>query len=444
MALEWLASLLVLPCLLLLIRLMRQIFSDWYAPAILFPLVWIVGMGVPLLFAPEYSNWPLGVWILGVMLGVFSLCCHFGYQKEIAGISPSAPSAGSQTQTPALFSESNTRILVLALALCIGMGCLALDILLKEGGKAWIDMISVETWVEIGAKFSYARYTEGYVEPPMARLGIFCYYLGSLLGGVLMAGFRKSWLRRTVGITPVLLSVVYASIMTTRAAFLYCIILWISSYFAVKAYSGQPFRKPFDFKLAVGSAALLGLLFLIFLLLGASRAGFKEMDQVIGLLDHTKVWFCGHLAGFSIWLRDHFVDGAGLSWGQKTFGGPFQILGAGVRVQGVYTDEVILTAQESTNVYTMFRGLIEDFGIAGAIAAMAVGGYVTGRVYAWVRKGKVFAIPLLAAIYATILWSPIICILTYNTVIIAYLLLGGVLYVMQYNGVRTGLPGGEV
>lgn len=59
------------------------------------------------------------------------------------------------------------------------------------------------------------------------------------------------------------------------------------------------------------------------------------------------------------------------SFGAMTFLGISNVLGVVQRVQGVYT----ALLGTSSNVYTVFRGIVEDFGIIGGIIFISLQGF---------------------------------------------------------------------
>ena len=76
---------------------------------------------------------------------------------------------------------------------------------------------------------------------------------------------------------------------------------------------------------------------------------------------------------------------------------------------------VDLVAGETSNIYTGFRPLIEDFTIPGALVVLALLGFVGGLGFRNVAAGKWSGLPLLLIAYLTTLWTPITWFWIYNS-----------------------------
>jgi oligosaccharide repeat unit polymerase len=88
------------------------------------------------------------------------------------------------------------------------------------------------------------------------------------------------------------------------------------------------------------------------------------------------------------------------------------------RLVGVYSEYVTLEDGES-NIYTAFRGLIEDFSLPGAAVFCVLVGFMAGRAYRFTVAGRTIWVAALAGYYVFVLWSPIISVFVYNSLILA-------------------------
>ena len=126
----------------------------------------------------------------------------------------------------------------------------------------------------------------------------------------------------------------------------------------------------------------------------------------------------GFLAAFSQWFT---VEGWRVSdffAGHRTFERLFALFGS--QLERAHTVDVGFT---TSNIFTMFRGMIEDFGTLGALAGCFLGGVVGGVSHRQVIQGKQGAVPILIVVYATILVSLSYSIFFYTTVTLAIALL---------------------
>jgi oligosaccharide repeat unit polymerase len=108
-------------------------------------------------------------------------------------------------------------------------------------------------------------------------------------------------------------------------------------------------------------------------------------------------------------------------WGARTFAGEFDLLQIRKRISGRYLETSNVVGTESTNVYTLFRGLIEDFTPIGAIVAALLAGVIAQVLYARRHNLSPAAALVLAAFYGTVLYSPIVSFFSYNGVLLAWI-----------------------
>jgi len=98
-------------------------------------------------------------------------------------------------------------------------------------------------------------------------------------------------------------------------------------------------------------------------------------------------------------------------------------LGLATRKQGLYAEGLSAGKGEiTTNIYTWFRGWIEDFTLPGALLGLWGVGVVAGFAYRRVATGMISWLPLLALYYACILGSYLTNILVYNSIVLAWLI----------------------
>ena len=131
----------------------------------------------------------------------------------------------------------------------------------------------------------------------------------------------------------------------------------------------------------------------------------------------------GYLAVFSRWTTSsEGPEAFHLSLGAYTFGGVLETVGLHNRQLGVYANSLTLEGGDQSNIYTAFRGLIEDFSLPGAAAGLLLTGFFGGYVYGRPRLSPSVKCTMLAAFYGFVLWSPIGSLFVYNGPILALLL----------------------
>lgn len=109
--------------------------------------------------------------------------------------------------------------------------------------------------------------------------------------------------------------------------------------------------------------------------------------------------------------------------GQYTFRSLFVLLRLTHARAGVYDTFVPITGDETSNIHTAFRGLIEDFTIIGTYVILFVLGLLSKLFYNKVKEGNLVYIAFILPIYSFILWSPIYSVFAYNSLILAHIML---------------------
>ncbi|MCX6590494.1 MAG: O-antigen ligase [Acidobacteria bacterium] len=134
-------------------------------------------------------------------------------------------------------------------------------------------------------------------------------------------------------------------------------------------------------------------------------------------LDNQKVTLLGAVSNWSL-----FLDRTGITpdseWTGITLAGVLGPLGFYERVSGVYVggdaeQRLIPDSRQTTNQYTGFRLLLEDFGFGGTLVVMTALGMLVTYVFVLnTRRPSVTLVIILGNLYLLLLWLPI-TLLTY-------------------------------
>lgn len=101
-------------------------------------------------------------------------------------------------------------------------------------------------------------------------------------------------------------------------------------------------------------------------------------SNALGAIDALGLYLLGGLSGFDLWLGAH----GPLDWGLNTFRSVLAVAAAlGLQVPVVPLVKEYVYLPEATNVYTVFRPYVEDFGRAGAAFFLACFGWLHARLY---------------------------------------------------------------
>ena len=133
----------------------------------------------------------------------------------------------------------------------------------------------------------------------------------------------------------------------------------------------------------------------------------------------------GHLPAFDIWFDRQPLLSTDLTCGGKFFMGITNYLGIVERKSGIYDEFVDISLYgDQTNVYTIFRILIEDFGIIGTLIFFLLLGYFAQRMYINVRTLRRYksSLTFIVAFYFLTSWSFVTSVFVYTSYIVMFFL----------------------
>ncbi|MBS0170434.1 MAG: oligosaccharide repeat unit polymerase [Nitrospira sp.] len=426
----WVCILLALP-LILLAGWARIEQGSWFAPGAFFSLLWVGYSVGPLMLAPDLAVWPGAL----VMIWIITLIVYVGTVTGLGqfGSASHHVKAVSRNNWPTVETFNKVGAsLRNAMIFCGTLGCVAVVMLVQSGGYSIGDLLSTDAVAAMAQFFSTARYAEVYRPPAIVQLFLVFMYASALLGGAWFACSTGTYLRM-LAFFPFVPAILITVVQTTRAPMLFQMVFWLSAYWGMKIFkdgTGRPLftKKAIFFVPIVGCALLVG--FSMVLLTRYDLA----LDSLLPV-----VWprfirgdVVGYLVAFGEWLKSEKYMDIAPSFGAITFGGIFEALGIKNRVLGIHEDVIDIDLggefSTDTNIYTVFRGLIEDFTLPGSLAILFCVGLVGGTGYRMVAGRAVAGLPLLISFYWFALWSPIAAVTTYNTLIVAFLMFA--MYVM--------------
>lgn len=276
-----------------------------------------------------------------------------------------------------------------------------------------------------------------------AQLSITLTYPTAILGGMLF--YSKDHLDG--GVRYILLSVTSSLLMMVVEAakgtiFLTIILFW----------SGMLIGKVNDKNLELFNLKRVYKIFpLVILIILATVFSFLargvSTDEKIGsVVDRLYYYFVsyssGHLYAFSDWFTSEVLGQSKLSYqsiensnGFYTFMAVFNVFGTDkVAPPGVYDDYFQIAEVLQTNIYTHFRGLIHDFGLAGSLVVVLVGGWIANIAYFIQLTGRqpCLSVSFFSHLLGYIYTSFIISLLIWNSVYASFVILSLVLFVNNW------------
>ena len=387
---------------------MRALTGTWLQPAAFFPLWWCFAGILPLVLAPdEIVGGNAMIWLIAasVAVSIGAVIGNGGFKtKRIA--TPPEPT----------FAEHRIFTLALVMATALGIGSNVAFI--RASGIPLSDVFDIQKLVVVSNQLYFQRYAEtGAPPPPAGSQALLPFvYFAPALGGILFVIGRR-WTSKLLSLASLTPAIAVTVLQTTKAALLFAFVLWFSCYFATRLRVGR--IAVFTRTHLLAALGLGGIVVVFFFAVGLARLASTDVSLLNVVMLKLVTSAFGHMTVFSQWLAEYASSDFEPTLGTVTFAGPLELLGFGERIPGLFDSIVDLVAGETSNIFTGFRPLIQDFGIPAALAILALVGFVGGVGFRLVAAGRWSAVPLLLVAYVTILWSPITWFWIYNSLTVS-------------------------
>ena len=402
---------LVLPISILIgfTALMKHLQKSWLAPGTFFAVLWTFFVVTPIVFAPSYPVFPFGIWVITIFVFAVSMGSVLAnqFQNKI----------NIQIEDESI--SIIHRFLFLATFILTIISSMGLIFLFFFGVSRFNLSNSIIDFLVLPNQFSMDRYHGAVVIPQTVRLMMYLLYPASLMGGIAFINVSKKW-QKIFLIIPIVLSIGFAFLLTTRSTILLSVILWSSGLFTSKIFHHDGKTKILKFQ------SLIILIFTfagftgIFILTAWLRDAGGEIF-IDAMIDNVSAYFFGYLSSFTQWIQVY--NQKNILFGMVTFAGPADLLGLTERELGFY-NEVSVLGESHTNIFTALRGIIHDFSIIGGFLYFGIFGFIGTMAYnACFNKRILWIIPL-SIFYAFTIYSPLISIFNYNSILFSWIILG--------------------
>ncbi len=380
----------------------RKIEGSWVAPAPLFAVLWCGIIGVAAVTFPELSSTATaGLYLVAASVAV--LGGGLLARRREGGAGPERV-----VEVPLLRP-------LLLLSLLVGVG--EIVVLFARRGFSLTTALAFSAIAQV----TIANRSELYADILQQSFAEWLVYLvlygSTLLGGV---HFRlsRSWGDRLLGLSaPVMLSLVFG-LYGSRFGALFGGAFWVSAYLAAAVLTAK--EATIFTPRRVAGVVLAGTVLLLGFSILTQVVRYSSNMQAVGWRSVLADGF-DYTAALGIWMDERGWVGTDLTAGARSFTRLVQLVG--IRADPLPAIPVSFT---SSNIYTVHRDLIEDFGTLGSLVVLAVLGYLAQVSYGRLRAGRVGALPLLAGLYAFFLTMPAVGFFFYTAPTLA--LVGFTLY----------------
>lgn len=409
--------LIVLALIAIFLRLTHQ---SWLAPGAFFPLSWFFFSLVPIIFAAEFPFPVFGIWIITAIstsIGIGSLLA-ISTNKNISKI--------TKYQLEEIFNFS--KIIKNGTLLTSIMSFIGIILMLIYTISLFKLDYTFISFLILPNQISAERYNELLILPRYLKFFIYWVYPAALFGGIGF-GIAKTKKEMLFYLTPLLISVLKGTIESVRTTILSAIVVWLAGYIGSRVATNDNLKRLINKKTLVFLSIAGSIFIFLFIALDWLRSAGGEMVADF-IIERIKLYFFGYLSAFTTWVTYNY--NVEYTLGMSTFAGPFDLLGLIERKLGFYNHTFIYNLHY-TNVYSAFRGLLNDFSLFGTLFMGVCVGFISMVAFNKTLNNNIFWIFPLTFFYAYTLYSPIISIFIYNSVIMAWVIVFACLFLFQRN-----------
>lgn len=356
--------------LLLQSYVIRKTTGSYLVPASLLSFAWFLFTFIPLILLFEVPINPLSILYIFLAIFVFSLSAiPFNWRFAI-----------SQNQNKKLitFPLLDSRFIRSIFYFSIIFSIIFSSLFVISNG---FDINSFRSdFINTSARYAALRGNEYLQYGLLGTLSIFFTYFSAILGGIITYYKNSSFKKLLSFLTSVAPSLFAMLIQSSKLIFFVAIIFYLSSSLLIRIYSGQHFLFRFsDFRKVFWISILLFPLIILSFISREGYGNFNNTGEAISLLlPAVNSYLFGSMYAFSDFFTFYIGMKSGSHYnveyynlGYYSFKAIFDTFG-GTKIfpAGFYSDVYSYKDILATNIYTVFRGFIQDFGILGTIAFM--------------------------------------------------------------------------
>ncbi|EOZ4724139.1 O-antigen polymerase [Pseudomonas aeruginosa] len=393
----------------------RKIFSVWLNPVSIFSLLWFFYTVFPLLVAFEAPVSPFAILYILIFCFVFSLS-SFVFPWGVAfSRNENKPNASCYFDVP---------LMVLAFYSCSGISAIMIFWGVLQQGISLEQLLNNP--VSIGGIYAGKRYSGEIVSSVFSQVGLQCSYYTAVFGGLIYGARSEARGRFKLLFFTFLPALLVMLLQSAKGLFFFSIFLFFGGMLVSRVYNKNYTLVGFkDFRFLL----LYGLLILPILIFSFLSRGIYQLDDTALMINRLRYYLVTyssvHLPAFSDWFSERYFGESLMHYRQEsstlgfyTFMSFFQLAGDDRSVaMGVYDEFFTYGEYVKGNLYTVFRGIITDFGLLGSLFFAFILGLFCNLCY-WrllCRNGSAFAILFFCYFVAISYQTYIISSLTWLT-----------------------------
>ncbi|MDO8772757.1 MAG: O-antigen polymerase [Burkholderiaceae bacterium] len=358
----------------------RSIVGTWIFPACLFSLAWFAFTFFPLVILFYFPADPRSIAYIFLCVSFFSLSAlPFNWSDAFK------ENRNKNKDDSAKLSSSVIHGLLYFSTIAAIAGAV---ISVKSNGFSLSSMVF--NLLETSGEYAVMRGQGDLDYGNWGRLSIVFTYIAPVLGGLIYYDSKKRLKKLFYLFVSFLPSLFIMLTQSAKLIFFLAMGFFFAAMLVRRIYDNQlKLITPIFFVRMAGVALLVFPLLAISFLSRESSSVAGEGDVAGKILSSLFSYAFGHIYAFSDWFS-HYLGGVSdlgyidnfYSYGNYTFQSLFDFFGNGlVFPPGVYEEYFSYNELITTNLYTIFRGLVYDFGSVGALIFMFGCGLVLHTLY---------------------------------------------------------------
>ncbi len=394
-----------------LIYLQYSFSNDLYCPGIIFTLYWGLNIFIPyLLWQGEITGYLFASFFVFLSCCVVQLGVSFTRRRHKSRNEIIGHDRGR-------FPLFQTKLLQRAMILLNLIVLIVPSVFLSSSsGFDPTALMSVDEFSEMSAaNRSFYGYGGGGIHSIGMPILLSFIYGSAACGGTLIA-LSPLLTNRILGILPLFFCFIMGVSYGSRMGVLFGGGLFLSTFLATKLYV---LRENLNRSKILIQAVGISLLMIFSLSIITMLFRYREMAEfkLDKILERSLEQFC-FFPAFSYWFSSEGGwNNTDFSLGYRSFTRPFEWLGIQLDIQ-----HSVNVVETSSNIFTLFRGLIEDFTVGGSMIFLFLFGLFAGNCYQRVSRGDVYQVMGLSTVYFIIIVSIAFSPFVYTTQIFALFL----------------------
>lgn len=358
--------------------MVRRMVQAWAFPAVIFSLAWFFYTIVPLVCFPEAHVYPSAmVYLLGASLA-FSAGSFSNWRTAFE--TSARVKAGHKD-----YYSSNMLLIIFASSAVLTVIFLLLNSISQGISIGHL----VNNINESAAEYAGRRYADDIAPNLYQQASNILAYYCSAFGGLILLSY-KSFYKKFAIITGALFPSLFVMMSQSARGMLFlCAAIFYAGILIARFQQNifSLFSKRALPALIFGLLLVIPLVTVSFIARGVSSGAGQSMFDA--LAPYWASYTSGHLFAFSDWFGNYtgqpsmqFYDDPGMTGGFYTFMSIFRIFGDDRPIPpGVYGEYIYIPPYIATNIYTIFRGMIHDYGITGSLIFLMVVSYLFHMAY---------------------------------------------------------------